>query len=473
MTRSLKRYLLAGILGPVVAFMLLNAFSVYHQALQAADTAYDRTLLASAKSIGELLEVAVDQGQPRLRSTLSYSALEAFEADMRSRMYFRVSGFDREMVSGYEDLPPPRVWEGGSGPYAALVHFYDDVYRGEPVRMAVLLQPVAGLAGQGMATVQVAETLELRHALAQQVLLDMAWKQGVLIALIAAVVVWVVQRGTQPLRELSRQWQSRPEDDLSALQTGQAPKELWPVIEAANAVMQRLDRLLRQQKRFVRDASHQLRTPLTVLKVQAQSARRGDLDPLIALQDIEATVDGATTLANQMLALAKAEQLRQQEVSDPVHWDRILREVALDLAPLMADKHLDLDLQAQSCKVQAHEWGVRELTRNLLHNAIRHSPEGSHLLVRLEAAAPHAVLTLSDEGDGIPDSLRPVLFQPFARGEAPAVGSSGLGLAICREIVLACGGRIQLENRVAQDRVCGLDAVVSMPLARAELGGPT
>ena len=376
MTRSLKRYLLVGILGPVLAFMLLNAFSVYHQALRAADTAYDRTLLASAKSIGELLEVALDQGQPRLRSTLSYSALEAFEADMRSRMYFRVSGFDREMVSGYEDLPPPRVWEGGSGPYAALVNFYDDVYRGERVRMAVLLQPVAGLAGQGMATVQVAETLELRHALAREVLLDMAWKQGVLIALIAAVVVWVVQRGTQPLRQLSRQWQSRPEDDLSALQTGQAPKELWPVIEAANAVMQRLDRLLRQQKRFVRDASHQLRTPLTVLKVQVQSARRGDLDPLIALQDIEATVDGATTLANQMLALAKAEQLRQQHVSDPVNWDRILREVALDLAPLMADKHLDLDLQAQSCRVQAHEWGVRELTRNLLHNAIRHSPEG-------------------------------------------------------------------------------------------------
>ena len=168
------------------------------------------------------------------------------------------------------------------------------------------------------------------------------------------------------------------------------------MIEAANAVMQRLDRLLRQQKRFVRDASHQLRTPLTVLKVQAQSARRGDLDPMMALQDIEATVDGATTLANQMLALAKAEQLRQQDVSDPVHWDRILREVALDLAPLMADRHLDLDRQAQSCRVQAHEWGVRELTRNLLHNAIRHSPEGAPLLVRVEAPAAHAVLSMSD-----------------------------------------------------------------------------
>ena len=466
MTHSLQRYLLVGILCPVVAFMLLNAFSVYQQALQAADTAYDRTLLASAKAIGELLEVVDDQGQPRLRSPLPYSALEAFEADMRSRMYFRVSGFSQEMVSGYEDLPLPRAVAGSSGPYAALVDFYDATYRDEPVRMAVLLQPVAGMAGQGMATVQVAETLELRRALARKVLLDMAWKQGVLIAVIAGVVVLVVQRGTRPLRRLSRQWQSRAEDDLSPLSAERSPKELWPVVEAANAVMARLDRLLHQQKRFVRDASHQLRTPLTVLKVQVQSARRGDLDPLSALQDIESTVDGATALANQMLALAKAEQLRQQEVAAPVDWAQTLRAVALELAPLMADRQLDLDLQATACEVQAHEWGLRELTRNLLHNAIRHSPQGGRLLVHLGSGDTHAVLTMSDEGPGISTNLRPVLFQPFARGDGPGTGSCGLGLAICREIALASGGRIQLENRSARGQVMGLDAVVILPMAR-------
>ena len=466
MTHSLQRYLLVGILCPVVAFMLLNAFSVYQQALQAADTAYDRTLLASAKAIGELLEVVDDQGQPRLRSPLPYSALEAFEADMRSRMYFRVSGFSQEMVSGYEDLPLPRAVAGSSGPYAALVDFYDATYRDEPVRMAVLLQPVAGMAGQGMATVQVAETLELRRALAREVLFDMAWKQGVLIAVIAGVVVLVVQRGTRPLRRLSRQWQSRAEDDLSPLSADRSPKELWPVVEAANAVMARLDRLLHQQKRFVRDASHQLRTPLTVLKVQVQSARRGDLDPLSALQDIESTVDGATALANQMLALAKAEQLRQQEVAAPVDWAQTLRAVALELAPLMADRQLDLDLQATACEVQAHEWGLRELTRNLLHNAIRHSPQGGRLLVHLGSGDTHAVLTMSDEGPGISTNLRPVLFQPFARGDGPGTGSCGLGLAICREIALASGGRIQLENRSAGGQVMGLDAVVILPMAR-------
>ena len=138
-----------------------------------ADTAYDRTLLATAKSIGELLSVTADAGgRVRLQAEVPYSALEAFEADNRSLLYYRVLGFDGEPVSGFEDLPAARRDVPARGAYAALVHFYADTYRGRPVRMAVLLQPVAGVAGQGMATVQVAETLEVRRALAQELLLD-------------------------------------------------------------------------------------------------------------------------------------------------------------------------------------------------------------------------------------------------------------------------------------------------------------
>ena len=132
---SLRRRLLLGILLPVLVFVLINSVALYRQALQAADTAYDRTLLASAKAIGELLEVAAVDGRPRLQSTLLYSALEAFEADNRSRLYFKVTGFDGEMVSGFDDLPPPRPAVPAPTVYAALVHFYDDTMRGEPVRM--------------------------------------------------------------------------------------------------------------------------------------------------------------------------------------------------------------------------------------------------------------------------------------------------------------------------------------------------
>ena len=196
--------------------------------------------------------------------------------------------------------------------YAALVDFYDDRYQGEPVRVAALLQPVTGTDGRSMAVIQVAETLELRHTLARQMLFDTLWRQALLVLVIGVVVVVVVQRATRPVRQLSAELQARPEGDLTPISAVNAPRELLPLVEATNGVMARLDHLLAHQKRFVRDASHQLRTPLAVLKTQVQSALRGDAEPQQALQEISQTVERATVLANQMLALAKVEQLRQQ-----------------------------------------------------------------------------------------------------------------------------------------------------------------
>lgn len=462
---SLRTRLLVGILLPVLAVVAFNTVSLYRQALRAADTAYDRTLLASAKAIGELLELSDEPGEPRLKATLPYSALEAFEADNRSRMFFKVSGFAGEMVAGFEDLPGWRGRLPDRSVYAALVDFYDDRFRGEPVRVAVLLQPVAGPGGQGMATIQVAETLELRRSLAQQVLVDTLWRQAALLAVIAVVVVFVVQRATAPVRELSNRLRQRAEDDLSPLDTAGAPPELHPVVDAVNAVMGRLGGLLEHQKRFVRDASHQLRTPLAVLKTQVQSAARGDVAPALALAEIGHTVDGATALANQMLALAKVEQLRQQRDVPVVDWAGVARAVALDLSALIGEARLDFEIDLAPAPVRGHEWMLRELTRNLLHNAVKHAPPGSRLAVRLVADERTAALTVADEGPGIDDSLRERLFQPFAAGAR--AGGSGLGLAICREIVLSLAGEIALDNRRHGGRVAGLDAVVRLPRAPA------
>jgi len=462
-TTSLRRRLLVGILLPVLGVALLASAAIYRRALHAADTAYDRTLLASAKALGELLEVEGDPGRPRLRSTVAYSALEAFEADNRSRMVFRVTGFGGEMVSGFGDLPPPRPDPGGSNVYAALVHFYDDRYRGEPVRMAVLLQPVAGAAGQGIAVIQVAETLELRRTLARQLLLDTVWLQLAMVLLIGAVVTLVVQAATRPLRSLSEGLGARAEGDLSPVQAPVSLRELQPVVDAINAVMARLSHLLEHQKRFVRDASHQLRTPLAVLKAQVQSARRGDLPPAQALLEIDTTVDRATELANQMLALAKVEQLRQQGAAPVVDAEAVLRAVALDIAPLIAERQLDFDLRADRAPVRSHEWSLRELARNLLHNAIKHTPPKGLLAIHLERDGSDAVLRVDDGGPGIGDEQRQRLFQPFAAGD-PRSGS-GLGLAICFEIVRAAGGSITLDNRVVGGQVVGLAATVRLPLA--------
>ena len=460
--RSLRRQLLAGILIPMVLIVAFNTWSLYRQALAALNTAYDRTLLASAKSLGESLDVRGEGDAARLQANVPSAALEAFEADLQSRMAYRISTRQGVLLSGYDDLP---MWHGQipmQPPYAALVDFYDGQFRGEPVRMAVLLQPVASTTGRDVAVVQVAETLEIRHALARQILWDTLARQAALIALIAATVIVVVQRATRPVRALSHELQARPDDDLRPIAAPDAPRELQPLIAATNEHMRRQSDLLAQQQRFVRDASHQLRTPLAVLKAQVQSARRGDVAPPEALAEIEHTVDRATQLATQMLALAKVAQLQQQADVAPAQFDEVVRAVALDVAPLIAGKGLDFDLQTEPITLRARDWMLRELTRNLLHNAIRHTPAGGLLAITLARAGGEARLTVADGGPGVAPELAERLFQPFSAG-AGGTGS-GLGLAICHEIVQTLGGRIQLVNRMHNGRVDGLDAIVSLPI---------
>ena len=461
--RSLRRRLLVGILLPVIAVIIVNTFSLYHQALAAVTIAYDRTLLASAKSIGEQLDVDGFDDAAVIHATVPYSALEAFEADNKSNIFYRVSSLQGEMVSGYAELP---FWHGKipvKPTYSALVDFYDDTVHGEPVRVAVLLQPVATDDGRGMAVVQVAETLELRHTLARQILLDTLWRQAGLVAVIALLVVLVVQRATRPVRQLSYALQARPEGDLTPIAVPDAPRELRPLVEATNQVMGRLQHLLDHQKRFVRDASHQLRTPLAVLKTQVQSALRNDVEPRQALLEINATVDRATVLANQMLALAKVEQLRQQANTQVIDWSEVVRAVALDLSPLLADKDIDFAIHTTPAPVRAHDWMLRELARNLLHNAIKQTPVGSVLEVQLQADGETASLCIADSGPGIAPELAQRLYQPFSAGDV--YHGSGLGLAICMEIVQALGGSITLVNRELQGHRVGLNATVRLPMA--------
>jgi two-component system, OmpR family, sensor histidine kinase TctE len=294
-----------------------------------------------------------------------------------------------------------------------------------------------------------------------------------------------VQQATRPMSELGEGLTRRSESDLSPLPLQDAPAELLPLLEATNQHMARLDHLLANQKRFVRDVSHQLRTPLAVLKAQVQSARRGDVPPDVALAEMAHTVDDATTLANQMLALAKAEQLRTTaaEESPLIDWVGVVRQVALDVSPLAVEHALDfgLELPDHPVVVRAHEWALRELVRNLLHNAIRFSPPGAELTVSLSVEAEAdsgpdawARLTVRDCGPGIAADFRPHLFQPFARGGQTDSQGTGLGLAICHGLVRALGGGVSLDNRTdASGHAVGLDAVVRLPIGRGAEHGQT
>lgn len=447
---SLRRRLMGWIVLPIACFIAFDTVSLYQRALDAITLAYDRTLLSSARNIGELLSVKGSE----LHVELPYNALEMLD-NGDARMMYRVSGFNGEFLSGYSDFPAYARTPPQRSAYDALVDFYDGEFRGEPVRIAALYQPVASSDARGVALVQVAETLEVRRRLARQILMDTLVRQALLISVVVAITWFVVAHALRPIEALRAQLESRSARDLSPVASPDLPIEMTPLLGAVNQLMQRLQRLHDHQRQFVRDASHQLRTPLAVLKTQVQSALcMPASDARDALPAMHATVDRAIRLANQMLALAKVEQVQGQAEPATADLGKLAQEVALDLSPLIGERDLDFELQAAPSWVHGHEWMVRELLRNLLHNAIRETPKRGELLMRVA----NAELLISDSGPGIAPELRDRLFEPFHTGH-PTQGS-GLGLSICREICNSVGATIALTNRQFAGRLAGLDATV-------------
>ena len=323
-----------------------------------------------------------------------------------------------------------------------------------PMRMAVLRQPLESFEGSGIALIQVAETLDARTDAARELLVNTLLRQALVLLLIAGLIVWVVNRAVAPLRSVRDEILQRDENSLTPL-LERGTREIQPVLDAMNELLVHLQSARNQQQRFIANAAHQLRTPLTVLKIQLQSARNGDL-PAQQVADLEKTVDRATNLTNQLLSLAKVEQMRQRAIRQPLDLADAAREAALELSPLITAKRLSFDFRADSCILNADPWLVGELIRNILSNAIRFSPHGANLDMHLDVCTGGACLQVSDQGPGIEDTLLEAVFEPFT---AASTGS-GLGLAIAKEIASALGAQISLQNQRRGLVITGLRAEV-------------
>ena len=458
---SIKRRLTLWILAALVTFLIIDTTVIYQNTLQSINVAFDRTLLASARAIGDT--VKFENG--KLSASLPYATLEVFEAVTRGRIVYRVGDFDGGFLSGYPELPPHDGVFPKRSPYAALAAFYEDRFENESVRVAALLQPVYIGDGYRMVTVQVAETLELRKSLAQQALISTLDRQVIFLMLLSTLVWWLIARGMRPLSVLRRELLERDPEALTPITTP-APRELKPLVEALNEVMARLRRVLDNQQRFVRDASHQLRTPLAVLKAQVQNAQRGDVPPDIAFAELAESVDRATRVANQMLALAKVAQLdaTPTDAAEITDLHAMARELAVECSPLIAEKELDFALETQGgdatgYRARGHEWLIRELFRNLMSNAMRHTPRGSAFGIDIQASGATIVMSVWDSGEGMDAEREAKLYEPFATSDP--VAGSGLGLIICRDICKSIGARMSLRNRgLDEPGVSGLRATV-------------
>ncbi|WP_035787947.1 MULTISPECIES: sensor histidine kinase [unclassified Janthinobacterium] len=456
---SLRNELLRWLLIPLLLLVALNAVSVYRNALDAADMAYDRSLLASTRALAE--RVSVVGG--KVVADVPYVALDSFETDTLGRIYYKVTGIHGELVSGYGDLPAVPANVPRSEAYPALVRFYHANYNGEPVRIAALLQPVYDDSMRGIALIQVGETLDARRGLSNQILFDtLLWQAGMVLA-VAAMVWFAVRLVLRPLMRLKSALETRTLSDLSDVDPALVHREMRPLVTAMNVSMARLQELIANQRRFIADASHQLRTPLTVLKTQAELAQREiDRDPggeradPAALREIvrsiAATTDSTVHLANRLLTLARIEHGGEAAGMAPVSLRAVVHQVALEMALAAVNKEIDLSLEAEhDVLVHGQALLLHEMVANLVDNALHYTPAGGSVTLRVarHGDAGGALLQVEDSGAGIAAAERESVFTPFYRSAAALErnpGGAGLGLAIVRDIATLHGAGVTLAD---------------------------
>ncbi len=466
---SLRGKLLRWLLLPLALVVVVSAVSAYRNAVGAANLAYDRSLLASARTIADRVALVGS----RIMVDVPYAAIDIFEVDTPDRIYYKVTGFTGEFISGYDDFPPMPPNTPRSDAYPALVHFYDGTYRGEPLRAAALYQAVSGPEARGMILIQVGETLEARRLFARNILVETVSRQSLLVLLAAVSVLFAVHGALLPLLRLRSEVAEREPDDLRPFEETQVQREMRPLVRALNQYTDRLRGLLESRRRFIADASHQLRTPLAALKTQAEMALRSETAEGMreAVQAIHATTDETVRLTHQLLSLARAEPGGAPRTPADIDLTDLARQVCLERSAEAVRRDIDLAFEGEPTTTCGEPVMLHELLANLVDNALRYTPAGGAVTVRVSAGeAPR--LEVEDSGPGIAPELRQRVFERFYRVPGLTSPGTGLGLAIVREIAKAHGASLELHDARPVERGSpGLRVTVTFPPYASAGGG--
>jgi two-component system sensor histidine kinase TctE len=314
-----------------------------------------------------------------------------------------------------------------------------------------------------LALVQMAETLEKRAKLANEIIKGVILPQFIILPVVLALVWFALSRGLLPLAELQERIRARPIDDLSPIAPNQVPEEITPLVRSLNDMLARLSQSIEMQKRFIADAAHQMKTPLAGMRMQSELALRQTDQQEIhrSLEQLAKSSEAATRLVNQLLALARAENQPQAGTAfEPLDLVDLACNVVRDWVPASFNYRIDLGVEIPDdipeapqapVRIDGNAVMLRELLSNLIDNALRYTPQGGSVTVRVrrdEAAAPgeepRPVLEIEDTGPGIPPAERLHVFERFYRILGSSAGGSGLGLAIVREIAQQHGAEIDI-----------------------------
>ena len=445
-SHSLRKRLLWFVLVAILLAAVLQAITAYRSALRQADVMFDDHLQQVARSLGGSIQFGngvappINEGEP------------GFE------IYVQVWGTDgTQLFRSTRSALPPRT----------VLGFSEVEAEGNRYRVYSLQTPLQ--------TVQIAQNLSARTARAQSLALRAVLPFALITPLLMLAVWWIINRSLAPIERARRQLAGRAADDFSPLLNQDLPDEVRPLVDELNLLFGRVRDAFDAQKNFVADAAHELRSPLTALKLQAQALRRTGTDPEAreaGVARLNQGIDRATRLVEQLLVLAREEGAAagSTATTEAIDLDEIVRLAIADMLPQAQLKQIDLGLhQHETTWVHGQPDALRILLRNLLDNAVKYTPVSGRVDVSLEMIDKQAVLTVEDSGPGIADEDRGRVFDRFFRtGDIQGETGNGLGLAIVKTIADRHGATLQLD---ASDRLGGLR--VTMRLAAVKVAHAT
>jgi two-component system sensor histidine kinase TctE len=453
---SLRARLLLWLLVPLGAAAVLNVLLAFREARHTATRVQDRLLLGSARIIAQ--QIQYEDGL--LEVAIPPAALELFQSTDQDQVYYRIASAKGLLLSGYAELPPP------PGPVRPEEYIqFDAVVRDQPVRVVAYAQPVFAAPAESPVVIEVAQTLHARVRLVRQMWATSLRQELWMLALVV-ILVWIaLRRGLKNIVRLRDQVRDRTPGSLEPLDPGPVPSELQPLVAAINGYVQRLDGQMAARGRFIANASHQLRTPFTVLQTQADYALRNP-DPAEkdeALRGILKGVRDGTRTVNQLLSLSSAEAValhpRPRTAVDPV---ALVQRVLEEQAALAQAKDIDLGFESrlEPMELLTSEPLLHELVANLVDNALRDTPAQGMVTVSLRRDGERVLLQVEDNGPGIPPEDRARVFERFCRLHPGDSKGCGLGLAIVQELAQALGAGVELGDPATGT---GLVVTVSCP----------
>ncbi|ESS70132.1 sensor protein QseC [Methyloglobulus morosus KoM1] len=424
--KSLKSEILLRLIIPLIFFVALETVLSYFVTLHYVDKTYDRWLLDSARSLAQ--EIKIKEAQVQVE--LPHAALEIFKWDDLDKTYFKISSAEQGMIAGDSFVPEALNQEDQSNPV-----FFKAEIHGEPVR--IVSMQVFRKDTQDRFFVHVAETLNKRKAMMTDILLADLIPQIVLVLFACLYLLVGLKRGLKPLNILAAEIAQRSPRDLSPIAEAHVFVEVRALTDTINDLLKRLAEAITAQQRFIANAAHQLRTPLAGLVIQAERAlREQDLAAIKpALTQMQSCADRLSHTVTQLLVLAKSGPIDGMNELKPLDLYELVKTTCIDWAPKALHRQMDLSLECSepAIFVRGDEVLLRELLANLLDNAISYGHKNGNILVSLKRS-PSPILTVEDDGPGIPDYEKNKIFERFYRIPDSPGNGCGLGLAIVKEI---------------------------------------